>query len=54
MWEVTLLDHGVEVGTFDIDEVPEFGVLIGDAEIVEVVEIDDESRTATVEVRYVV
>lgn len=53
MWEVTLLDSGLEVGTFDFDSQPAIDTNYGDCVVVEVVSLDEESQTATVAIQYI-
>ena len=52
MYEVTFIESGLEVGTFDYDAAPEVGTDYGDCVVTEVLAIDHESQTATVVIEY--
>lgn len=54
MWEVTLFDEGLEVGTWDWDECPEVGAIVDGCKVVNIRAIDSENCTAEVDVEYVV
>jgi hypothetical protein len=51
MYEVTLFDGGLEVGTFELPD-PVLGADYGDCIVVEVLAIDKEAMTASVEIEY--
>jgi hypothetical protein len=51
LFEVTLMDEGIEVGTFDLPQ-PAVGTDYGDCVVVEVLAFDAEAMTATVGIEY--
>ena len=54
VWEITVLDLGMEMGTWDYDVAPAIGVVYaGDMRVVEVVAIDAVARTATVAIEFI-
>lgn len=54
VWEITILESEMEMGTFDYDVEPAIGVVYeGDMRVVALVEMDAVARTATVAIEFV-
>ncbi len=52
MWEITLFDDGVEVGTWDYPSAPTVGTDYGDCVVIGIREIDAECMMASVDIAY--
>ena len=52
MYEVTFFENGLEVGTFDYPDAPAVGTDYGDCIVTQVIDLDADAMTATVEIEY--
>jgi hypothetical protein len=52
MWEITLFDDGLEVGTWDYPSAPTVGTDYGDCVVVAIRSMDAEGQTAEVDIEY--
>lgn len=54
-FEITLLDTGIELGTWDVPQAPFINqVILGDLLVAKIIELNSELKTATVEIQYII